>query len=165
VRVFEIIVSQLANRSTLDLNNHPLKMAFFSSRRFGALSTLSFLLLLLCVVSICRVQSASIPKPSEFRTYADYLEARFGLKCQEKGTNSNHRNQHHHTDESIRELCGECARQTGDRRAYGLCCANEEGAWDYCRDFVNYTFDRRWSQIGSIKILRQENQMEWMGNT
>lgn len=41
-------------------------------------------------------------------------------------------------DENQMELCARCTKATKARNVYPMCCLNEDGVGDWCRDFVYF---------------------------
>lgn len=41
-------------------------------------------------------------------------------------------------DEDLMELCMRCVKATKARNVYPMCCLNEDGVGDWCRDFVYF---------------------------
>lgn len=41
-------------------------------------------------------------------------------------------------DENLMELCARCTKATKARNVYPMCCLNEDGVGDWCRDFVYF---------------------------
>ncbi|XP_055692580.1 uncharacterized protein LOC129795378 [Lutzomyia longipalpis] len=43
-----------------------------------------------------------------------------------------------HEDDDTMELCQRCAKATKVRNAFPMCCSNEDGVQDWCKDYVYY---------------------------
>lgn len=41
-------------------------------------------------------------------------------------------------DETQMELCARCTKATKARNVYPMCCLNEDGVGDWCKDFVYF---------------------------